>query len=131
MSLVKWNAFPIPAGAVVESVRLSLMLSEGSAGAYNVYSVKIPWNETTATWSRLRPAATVGALVGMISPGGAGPREITLNAAGVALVQGWIDGTAVNNGLILVDAGTNDGLEVRSSEERAVWMRPKLIVTYH
>jgi Calcineurin-like phosphoesterase/Purple acid Phosphatase, N-terminal domain len=131
MSLVKWNALPIPAGAVVESARLGLMLSEGSAGTYNVYSVKVPWSEATATWSRLRPVSTAGALVGTIAPGGAGPREITLNTAGVALVQGWIDGTAANNGLMILDAGTSDGLAARSSEERAVWMRPKLIVTYH
>lgn len=131
MSLVKWKALPVPAGSSVESARVSLMLSEGSAGTYNVYSLKAPWSEGTATWSRLRPAASVGALVGTIAPGAAGVREITLNAAGVALVQGWIDGTAANNGLILLDAGTSDGIEVLSSEDRTVWKRPKLTVTYH
>ena len=130
MSLVKWDVAQIPASAVVESARVTLHLFNGSAGTYNVHAFDTAWSGLKVTWDSLDPAAHLGALVGTISAGGTGPRQIALNAAGVALVQGWISGTTPNNGLILVDAGATDGIDLRSSEYGTITLRPKLTVTY-
>lgn len=132
MSVLKWNVASIPATAVVESARLTLDVFNASAGAYNVYALNAAWSEGTVTWSNLSPTTSLGTLIGTLpANSGTGARQISLNAAGVALVQGWINGTAANNGVIVVDASTNDGIDVRSSEYTTVASRPKLTVTYH
>jgi Calcineurin-like phosphoesterase/Purple acid Phosphatase, N-terminal domain len=132
MSVLKWNVSSIPATAVVESARLTLDVFNPSAGAYNVYALNAGWSESTVTWTSLSPTTNLGTLIGTLpANSGTGARQINLNSAGVALVQGWINGTAANNGVIIVDAGTSDGIDVRSSEYTTVASRPKLIVTYH
>lgn len=131
MALLKWVVGVIPRNSVVESARLTFTLTNGSAGTYNVHALRVPWSEAGATWNRVNPTANLGALVGTIASGGTGARQVTLNAAGVALVQGWVNGTAANNGLIVVDAATSDGIDLRSSEYPTASTRPKLTVTYH
>jgi hypothetical protein len=131
MGLVKWSTGGIPSTAVVESASVTLQLSNGSAGTYNVHAFNAAWSGLKATWDSLNPTANLGVLVGTVSAGGTGSRQVALNAAGVALVQGWINGTAANNGLIVVDASTTDGIDMRSSEYGTITVRPKLTVTYH
>ena len=53
-----------------------------------------------------------------------------LNAAGVALIQDWVDGASSNYGFIAANSATTDGLDFRSSEYGAATERPKLSVTY-
>ncbi|MGR9037187.1 MAG: DNRLRE domain-containing protein [Gammaproteobacteria bacterium] len=131
MALLQWSVIGIPAGKVVESGVLSLTFANGSKGAYNVYALNSGWTENTVSWENLDPISHLGVLVGTIPPGGTGTKQIQLNAAGVSLLQAWINGTAANNGLIIVDAGTNDNIGIRSSEYGTADQRPKLAVTYH
>ena len=60
----------------------------------------------------------------------AGAKTIILNAAGVAMVQGWVNGTVANNGLLIKSASTTDGLDIRSSEYSTVASRPMLTIQY-
>jgi hypothetical protein len=80
-----------------------------------------PWVENQATWNSFatgqawQSPGAAGAndrgsvVLGTVGPVSGGSRTIALNAAGVALVQSWIDGTATNNGFILVPTGTAGG----------------------
>jgi len=68
--------------------------------------------------------------VGTILATSTGAKTITLNAAGIAMVQGWINGTVANNGLLIKSAGTTDGLDIRSSEYSTLASRPMLTIQY-
>lgn len=49
----------------------------------------------------------------------------------VSLVQGWVDGTIPNNGLIFDNIGVGgNGFQMRSSEYSSIPNRPKLIIRY-
>jgi len=55
---------------------------------------------------------------------------ITLNAAGIALVQSWVDSPSTNNGIIIDNPTVTDGLAFASREASTASNRPKLTVTY-
>jgi hypothetical protein len=56
---------------------------------------------------------------------------ITLNAAGVAVVQSWVSTPSTNFGFIIADSGNTDGLDFISSESvTSPTIRPLLTVTY-
>ena len=129
-SLLKWNLSSIPAAATVQTVNLGINVSNKSAGTYNVYQYNKAWVESTATWSNQTPDSYLGPLVGTILATSTGAKTISLNAAGVAMVQGWVNGTVANNGLLIKSAGTTDGLNIRSSEYSTVASRPMLTIQY-
>ncbi|WP_437907328.1 DNRLRE domain-containing protein [Sorangium sp. So ce327] len=137
--LLKWALSGIPAGSIVQSASITLQVTDGSANTYSVYEVKRSWNESQVTWNNATSTtawATAGAmgstdrgsLVGSVT-GSAGARTITLNAAGVALVQAWVDGTS-NDGILIASASNTDGIDFASSEHATVAQRPKLTITY-
>ncbi len=129
-SLLKWNVSSIPAAAAVQTVTLGFTVSNSSAGAYNVYQYNNAWVESTATWTNQTPDSYLGSLVGTITATSTGTKSITLNAAGVAMVQGWVNGTVTNNGILIKSASTTDGLDIRSSEYSTVASRPMLTIQY-
>lgn len=129
-SLLKWNLSSIPAAAAVQTISLGINVSNKSAGTYNVYQYNRAWVESTATWSNQTPDSYLGSLVGTILATSTGTKTISLNAAGVAMVQGWINGTVANNGLLIKSASTTDGLDLRSSEYGTAASRPMLTIQY-
>ncbi len=129
-SLLKWTVASIPAAATVQSVSLGLTVSNASAGTYNIYQYTKAWVESTATWSNQTPDSYLGSLIGTITATTTGTKTIALNAAGVAMVQGWVNGTVSNQGLLIKSASTTDGLDVRSSEYSTVASRPSLTIQY-
>jgi Calcineurin-like phosphoesterase/Purple acid Phosphatase, N-terminal domain len=131
MAVLKWDKIKLPTKAVVEAGTLTFTFAKGSLGAYNIYALKKNWSENTVNWNLLNPSHNLGALVGVIPPGGIGTRQVKLNPAGVALVRGWASGKLANNGLIVVDVATGDEIDIRSSEYVTVNQRPKLVVAYH
>ncbi|WP_272828036.1 DNRLRE domain-containing protein [Sorangium sp. Soce836] len=137
--LLKWTLSGIPAGSTVQSASITLQVTDGSSNTYNVYEVKRSWDESQVTWNNATSTtawATAGAmgstdrgnLVGSVT-GSAGSRTITLNAAGVALVQAWVDGTS-NNGIVIASSSNTDGIDFASSEHATAAQRPKLTITY-
>ncbi|WP_437725896.1 DNRLRE domain-containing protein [Sorangium sp. So ce861] len=137
--LLKWTLSGIPAGSTVQSASITLQVTDGSSSTYNAYEVKRSWSESQVTWNNATSTtawATAGAmgstdrgsLVGSVT-GSAGSRTITLNAAGVALVQAWVDGTS-NNGIVIASSSNTDGIDFASSEHATAAQRPKLTITY-
>ncbi|WP_437571958.1 DNRLRE domain-containing protein [Sorangium sp. So ce542] len=137
--LLKWTLSGIPAGSTVQSASITLQVTDGSSNTYNVYEVKRSWDEAQVTWNNATSTtawATAGALgstdrgslVGSVT-GSAGSRTITLNAAGVALVQAWVDGTS-NSGVVIASPSNTDGIDFASSEHATAAQRPKLTITY-
>ncbi len=123
-TLAQWDLSSIPATATVTGVNVIFHYSNSSSGPYNFYSQDSPWAEGTVTWNDLDQG---GNLLGTIPPLTFGQGIHPLNADGIALVQGWVDGSIDNNGLMVRSGGTNDGIAMDSKEGGR---SPVLEVTY-
>ncbi len=129
VSLLKWATNSIPAGKTVTSVKVSLTVFDPSSGTYDLYAMNLGWTESVATWSNTNPVNNRGSLLGSFTPTPNGSYTLTLNAAGVALAQSWVSGAA-NNGLMVLDRSSSNGVDIRSSESTTISARPKLTITY-
>ena len=147
-TLLRWDiAGEVPPGTVVESVRIVLEADpEGGAVATQFYEVRRPWSEgngspgSGATWLTTdgstawqtagaeggadRGSTSIGTL-----PAGSGTQTATLNATGVAMVQGWVDDPDSNYGVIL-RSNSGNAMDFDSREVTAAGNRPRLEVTF-
>lgn len=127
--LLKWNTTSIPKGKTVTSASLQINVFDPTTDNYDLYAMNNGWTETTASWSNTNPLDSKGDLLGNFAPLTTGVYSIHLNAAGVALVQSWVNGNA-NNGLMILDRNNINGIDIRSSERATISSRPKLTITY-
>jgi len=138
-TLIQWSLSGIPAGSVVQSASITLRISNATANTYEIYEMVRPWSESQASWQNAATgtawatagaiaASDRGAVIGTIT-GATGSKTVTLNGAGVSLVQSWVDG-GTNAGIGIASASNTDGLDVRSSEYSTASYRPKLTITY-
>ena len=138
-ALLRWTLSGIPAGSIVQSASITLNNINESNNTYNVHEVRRAWNESQVTWQNAAtgaPWATAGALgatdrgaiVGTAT-GPVGTTTINLNAAGVALVQQWVNGGA-NAGVVIAHATNTNGIDFASSEDATLANRPRLNITY-
>lgn len=129
VSLLKWTLSGIPSSATVSSVRVQFQIFNPTAGTYRLYARNAAWAENTATWANANVSGSQGTEIGSFAPSTNGLHTVTLNAAGIALVQGWLNGSIVNHGLTVRSTST-DGIDYRSSEYGTVSQRPTLSITY-
>ena len=141
-TLIRWDLTSIPTGSNVQSVELTLYIRNGSPVLYDIYEMLRPWDESTANWTQYaagqnwqiagangsgdRGTAPLGAITGST-----GFNTFSLNAAGIGVVQGWVDNPSSNLGFAFLDydEGSN-GLAFFSSDRSTVEHRPQLTVTY-
>jgi len=101
----------------------------------HLVQIDAAWDEMTVTWANQPPTSAAVSDTLTLYGVYADPwtqKTWTLDASGLALVQGWADGQA-NYGLKLtpVDPAANSHLHtVHSREATAATDRPKLIITY-
>ncbi len=112
-SLVQWDISSIPSGATVTGVSITFNFSDASSGPYNLHVQNTSWSEGSVTWNELDSSAGI---LGIIPPFSFGAVSIPLNTDGIALVQGWVDGSIPNNGLAIRTSGTNNGIMANSME---------------
>lgn len=141
-AMLKWDVSAIASTKTIASASLTFNVTDVSTQAYQIYQVKRSWSESASTWSAYASglawqiAGADGAndrstaSMGMVNGSAAGSLTVSLNATGVALVQGWVNGSIANQGVILMNASNTNGLDVSSSEAATVATRPKLTVTY-
>ncbi|MBU0687614.1 MAG: DNRLRE domain-containing protein [Candidatus Margulisbacteria bacterium] len=91
----------IPAGASIESVTINLYVTSTDGSDYEIYLVSTSWTEGTVTWNT-KPTQGNYITTGSFSSG-----QYNSIAGGnlPTIVQGWLDGTTGNNG-ILIRKGT-------------------------
>ena len=140
--LLYWDVTSIPVGSSVASVDITINVGNTSSGDFEIFDVKRPWVEDEATWNEYasgqsweiagadgsldRGATPLGAVVGSET----GPVTISLNAAGIAVVQNWIDDPSSNHGLISRDyVNHSNGLGLSSREVPTSAQRPELTIT--
>jgi len=141
-ALLKWGNLNIPVGSTVRAATITLNVTNPSKGTYELYSLRRNWVEAEATWNQYAagqnwqvPGAkgtsdrgTVA--LGTVAASSIGQYTITLNAAGIALVQSWVNDPSKNQGLLIDDLTVTDALAFGSSETLTVSNRPKLTITY-
>ena len=141
-TILKWDISTIPPEAVIQSVSVTINVTDFTTQTYELYELERVWFENEATWndfaggSAWQSDGAKGAndrgstVLGTAAPGQVGSYTIDLNATGVTLVQGWINNLSSNNGLIIADENTSDGIDFSSSETIVAGSRPKLTVIY-
>ncbi len=144
-ALLKWDLSSIPAGSTLQSATLSVNVTGTSADTYEIYELKRSWTELQATWNKAttgtnwHSAGAQGSLdrystvLGTVTATVSGIRNVVLNAAGLAVVQGWVNNPATNFGFILQDYAntTKDDLVFSSKESTVAANRPQLQVLYN
>lgn len=141
-TLMRWDLSAVPANAIVKSAVITLsVFNTSGASSYEFYELLRDWHETQASWNQAdnatawagagaqgasdRASQELASLTGV-----SGINTIRLNAAGIAVIQGWIDGAKPNYGFILADSDTDNGLDFDSSQASPDTIRPKLTITY-
>jgi len=138
--LLRWDVSAIPAGSKVQSASITVQVTSATSNTYSAFAVTRPWVEADVTWNNAtsdvlwQTAGALGANDRGTLPlttitGATGSRTIELNAAGIAAVQGWVDGS-VNGGIVFADSAATDGVDFVSSEGANAAQRPRLSVTY-
>jgi len=156
-ALLKWDVSSIPSDSTISSASLKLYVSTAGAKVYNLYNMRRAWVEgtlttgatsnTSANWNTYNGVdawGTAGAAntttdrydlnmwdADATTFASTGSKTVDLNANGIAAIQGWITGT--NYGVTIQNyatSGSNDDLQISSSENTTVTNRPTLNVTY-
>jgi hypothetical protein len=141
--LLKFDLGSIPAGSKVTKVTLEVNVTNKTSGSgYVLYPLSRAWSESQATWqapSSGKSWAAVGArgsgdrgsaAIGSLAPTVTGKAKVTLNAAGIAAVQSWVDQPSNNFGFVIDTDNNYDGLQFDSSNASVAANRPSLVVTY-
>jgi len=139
--LIRLPASQIPDGRII-SCKLYLYFWQAFAGQkYSVAPCKRAWTELGATWNKYdgtnawQTAGGIGAndkdtdiVTGYQPSVGWNNNDIT-----ASLVQGWKDGTIVNNGILGYyhsGGNSNDGTDAYSSGYATPANRPYFVITY-
>jgi len=135
-----FGAGAVPAGSTITKATLVLDIPDDiDTPFYNpdfyVYRVIRDWNESS-TWNSLSGGLSVGQDLGELVGSFLGdnvPDSETMRRINVtSVVQAWANGTP-NQGLAVMPqiiSGNDDGIEIRSSENGNVILRPRLEITY-
>lgn len=147
-SLIRFNNLSLPAGSQVTGAQLTLTVENWWTGfTLRGYYVKNPWNaapsaplgwqnrDTGLTWNSpgVKGVGTdivAGSSFSNSTWVGNGDEVKTFDLD-PAIVQGWIDAPATNQGVVLVNNESNDKyLRIYSSEDSVVARRPRLTIGY-
>jgi hypothetical protein len=136
-ALVRWDVSSVARGTLLRAASVTLWATAPSPEAFDVFGVRRPWNEKWVTWNefeRGKPWEGAGgkgtqdrtAPVGQVAFPNVGAVTFELNAAGVALVQGWINDPATNHGLLIGHPDREGGVLLASREAFNPSERPRL-----
>jgi len=118
-ALLKWDVSTIPPGSTVTSATISVNITNQSAGTYQIYQMRPllelgEWDESTVTWNSrgVRDDRILGDMACLAL----GRCTFSLNPTGRAVVQGWVNGTVLNRGLVILNTDVTDGVAFDSRE---------------
>ncbi len=137
--LLRFDTASVPSNATVNAARIRLRIVNESSQTYQLYAIKRAFNEAQVTWNQATSStswstpgaqgtADRGAQIGSVS-GAVGSTTVTLNAAGRAAVQSWIEGSE-SGGIIVASTTNTNGIDFATSEDTTAAYRPVLEVDY-
>jgi hypothetical protein len=141
-TLLFWDLTNIPLGSTIDSVEITLNVSNSSSESYEFYEINRNWTENEATWNSYAtdldweiPGAygsgdRDSTILGTITPSSSGLNTISLNTTGVAVVQTWINNPSSNHGFILADSNNTNGADFSSRETSTISNRPMITLHY-
>jgi hypothetical protein len=142
-AILSWDVSSIAPGSIVSGAEITLQITGASVETFSLYAVNKSWNETQVTWNQsvkgtnwssagAQGTADRGSVsIGTLTATAKGLATITLNAAGIALVQSWVNDPSKNFGIAIQNyAGKSDSLTFASREAKTASQRPKLSVAY-
>ena len=116
-NLTDTAACNLPAGAVINAVRLKVNVGDATADRFGLYQLRKAWTELGATWNVTGTGAAWqlagangtttpgqdrnGTLLASLSNQPVGLRTVALNTAGRDVVRGWQSAPATNHGVLL------------------------------
>ena len=124
-TIVKWDISSIPSGVTITGVSVTLNFLDASSAPYHFFSQDSVWSEGSVDWNDLNSGPDI---LGSVPAFTFGSVTLNLNATGLALVQGWVDGSLPNNGFALRTGGTNNGIIMDSKDSTGP--PPILEITY-
>jgi ferric-dicitrate binding protein FerR (iron transport regulator) len=140
--LLRWEIAAIPEGSTVLSASITVTINRRSPHEYRMYEGRRPWKEMECSWEfyaagqRWEAAGALGpgdrgsGVLGVI-PAVHGKCTIDLTAAGIAVVQSWVDDPSSNHGVIVAEPDNPHGVAFRSKEHGwSVHDRPVLTIKY-
>ena len=136
-TIIRWDLSELEPGSQISGAVITLTLDNASDTDYGLYALLTDWEEGEATWNQAAAGrawetpgtgpSDRGVLIGALSTDDqVGTHDVLLNAAGVDLVQRWIDSPMTNFGIIIYNDAATDGMEIRTSEYGVIGERPKL-----
>ena len=114
----------IPEGAYVEAATFAVYVP-GWGQTVQLHRITAPWLETEVTWNNFGGTYAPDVAGSLTAPKGGEWRSVDVTA----LVQGWVDGSYPNYGVLLEQDQAN-AITFASSENTPVDRRPKLQITY-
>lgn len=137
-TLLRWDLSSIPTNTQINAADIEISITGSTVFAYEIYELLRPWSAAEATWNIARTgspwaqpggfavgsdrgADVLGTFIGEV-----GTTRLTLNAAGVAVVQKWIASPGSNHGFIVEDVTAADSLAFRNSADGTPTLRPAL-----
>ena len=140
--LVHFDLTSIPSNAIVTQAALQLYVTGwgGSDITMDAHCIKRIVNLCEATWNQAQHGEPWGqAGCNDTTTDRCAGAESTVTSSGIhkwydfeltALVQGWVNGSIANNGLLLRAPGSTSSLWFASAQNPTVSLRPKLVITY-
>ncbi|MFT3764729.1 MAG: fibrinogen-like YCDxxxxGGGW domain-containing protein [Minicystis sp.] len=132
-SLLRFDISAIPAGSTINSATLGLYTTATVSNSllFARYALA-PWSESTSTFASFGQQA-FNKILGSMIP--ASPNTLHTMTLKPGVVQGWLDGTIPNDGLVLETMISNPPNAYRetifvSSDSPTVALRPSLTVCY-
>jgi hypothetical protein len=124
-ALLYFDVSNIPANVHIDSAVIYLSeLHKDTGTTIDLHEILAPWSEDTVTWGNFNQAFNPAPETSFFAWGG-GTAQIHVED----VVQRWVDGQAVNRGLLLQEH-QQMASSFRSSEHGTVETRPRLKVCY-
>lgn len=120
------NRVGIPAGATLQSATFSIYVTDPSDQTVSIHRITAPWEEMTVTWNNFGESYDPSNVNSFI-PNTVGWHSIDVTS----LVQGWLNGTYTDNGLLLKENLLGISLYYSSEYTDNPALRPKLEVCYN
>jgi hypothetical protein len=127
-TLIDFDLSGIPAGATIKSASFRIYRWGGDyTGPVNIYRITNSWDEATATWNSFDGAYDDSQVWATFWASGYG---WTKSVDVKDLVQGWVDGTTPEYGLLLDNPNTWGDKYFKSKEYSGGRYAPRLEITY-